>query len=99
MTTKNEIAADVSEAKKEPDTETNHRKPYDDVFRTLLVDCPELVIPLINEAFGEHYDRNEKVTVHHNEFFIVGDNKRETDSHIGIVLRFPEYYGSISAMQ
>lgn len=42
--------------------------PYDDVFRTLLVDCPELVIPLINEAFREHYSRDEKVTVHHNKF-------------------------------
>ena len=26
--------------------------PYDDAFRTLLQDCPELVIPLINELFG-----------------------------------------------
>ena len=27
--------------------------PYDDVFRTLLNDCRGLVIPLINEVFGE----------------------------------------------
>lgn len=26
--------------------------PYDDVFRTLLNDCTELVIPLVNEVFG-----------------------------------------------
>ena len=26
--------------------------PYDDTFRTLLQDCPELVVPLINELFG-----------------------------------------------
>lgn len=77
MATGTETAFDVSA---KPKTGT----PYDDAFRTLLVDCPELVIPLINEAFGEHYVRNEKVTVHHNEFFIVGDDKRETDSHIGI---------------
>lgn len=77
MATGTEVAFDVSA---KPKTGT----PYDDAFRTLLVDCPELVIPLINEAFGEHYVRNEKVTVHHNEFFIVGDDKRETDSHIGI---------------
>ena len=25
--------------------------PYDDVFRTLLNDCPKLIIPVINEIF------------------------------------------------
>lgn len=29
--------------------------PYDDVFRTLLNDCGSLIIPVINEVFGEHY--------------------------------------------
>ena len=28
---------------------------YDDVFRTLLNDCTSLMIPLINEVFGEQY--------------------------------------------
>ena len=27
--------------------------PYDDVFRTLLNDCSFLIIPVINEVFGE----------------------------------------------
>ena len=34
---------------------------YDDVFRTLLNDCSKLVIPLINEAFGETYTGNEEI--------------------------------------
>ena len=25
--------------------------PYDDVFRTLLTDCTELMIPVVNEMF------------------------------------------------
>lgn len=29
--------------------------PYDDVFRTLLNDCSFLVLPMLNEVFGEHY--------------------------------------------
>ena len=29
--------------------------PYDDVFRTLLNDCSSLIIPVINEIFGENY--------------------------------------------
>lgn len=34
--------------------------PYDDVFRTLLNDCSSLMIPVINEVFGEHYSGEEK---------------------------------------
>lgn len=26
--------------------------PYDDVFKTLLIDCGKLIIPVINEVFG-----------------------------------------------
>ena len=33
--------------------------PYDDVFRTLLNDCSSLIIPVINEMFGEHYSGQE----------------------------------------
>lgn len=36
--------------------------PYDDVFRTLLNDCSRLVLPLLNEAFGEHYKGTEEIT-------------------------------------
>lgn len=34
--------------------------PYDDVFRTLLNDCSQLIIPIINEVFGEHFSGDEK---------------------------------------
>lgn len=33
--------------------------PYDDVFRTLLNDCSSLIIPVINEVFGESYSGQE----------------------------------------
>ncbi len=33
----------------------NINTPYDDVFRTLLNDCTELIIPVVNEIFGENY--------------------------------------------
>ena len=60
--------------------------PYDDAFRTLLVKCPTLVIPLVNEAFHEKYEPREKVNVFHNEFFVGNMHQKEriTDSHIGI---------------
>lgn len=34
--------------------------PYDDVFRTLLTDCTELMIPVVNEIFHTDYTGNEK---------------------------------------
>ena len=80
METRDETSAVLSEPMDRAVTGT----PYDDVFRTLLTECPELVIPLVNEAFGEHYSRDAEVTVHHNEFFIGSNEKRVTDSHISI---------------
>ena len=60
--------------------------PYDDAFRTLIVKCPMLVIPLVNEAFHEKYELRETVNVFHNEFFVGNRYQKEriTDSHIGI---------------
>jgi hypothetical protein len=44
--------------------------PYDDVFRTLLNDCSSLIIPMINEIFGEHYSGQEKIVFSPNEHFL-----------------------------
>ncbi len=41
--------------------------PYDDVFRTLLNDCSGLIIPVINEVFGEHYTGEEEIVFSLNE--------------------------------
>ena len=44
--------------------------PYDDVFRTLLTDCTELMIPVVNEIFHTDYTGNEKIRLLQNEHFI-----------------------------
>ena len=44
--------------------------PYDDVFRTLINDCSSLIIPLINEVFGERYTGKEKIVFSPNEHFM-----------------------------
>lgn len=44
--------------------------PYDDVFRTLLNDCSSLIIPVINEVFGECYSGREKIVFAPNEHFL-----------------------------
>ncbi len=63
--------------------------PYDDVFRTLLNDCSHLIIPLINEIFGEHYSGQEKIIFSPNEHFLnqQGGNEdtRITDTSFKIV--------------
>lgn len=48
----------------------NTSTPYDDVFKTLLNDCTKLIIPVINEIFGENYSGDETITDSRNEHFI-----------------------------
>lgn len=58
---------------------------YDGAFRTILNDCRQLIIPVINEIFGEDYAGNEKVEFHPNEHFInqqdAAGRKRITDTN------------------
>ena len=62
--------------------------PYDDVFRTLLNDCTPLIIPVINDVFGEQYSGNEDIIFSPNEHFLnrQGGNEDEwiTDSSFQI---------------
>ena len=66
----------------------NINTPYDDVFRTLTVDCSRLLIPVLNEVFGKNYTGNEIIEFGQNEHFLNrqdGDEqKRITDSSITI---------------
>ena len=61
--------------------------PYDDAFRTMLVDCIRLVIPVINEVFGKNYIGTEDIIRHPNEHFIIqqdDEEKRITDGNFTI---------------
>lgn len=53
--------------------------PYDDVFRTLLNDCSPLIIPMINEIFGEHYTGREKIIFSQNEHFLNRQDGNEAE--------------------
>ena len=44
--------------------------PYDSVYRTMLNDCTRLIIPVINEIFGEHFTGEEKLSFLPNEHFM-----------------------------
>ncbi|MCD8020961.1 MAG: hypothetical protein LUF92_15720, partial [Clostridiales bacterium] len=58
--------------------------PYDDVFRTMTNNCKPLLIPLINEIFGENYTGEEEISPSPNEHFLNKqdgiEDKRITDS-------------------
>lgn len=70
--------------RKKIDTKHMIATPYDDVFRTLLADCSELIIPVVNEVFNEKNGENERVIFDLNEHFSGGksgeQHKRITDS-------------------
>ena len=63
--------------------------PYDDVFRTLLTDCTELMIPVVNEIFHTKYTGKETVCLLQNEHFIKmpdgSEQERITDSSFEII--------------
>ena len=65
---------------------SNYGTPYDDSFRTLLTDCKRLIVPLVNEMFGENWQETENVELYQNEVFITtgADEKRITDSNFTI---------------
>ena len=68
--------------------EAMSQTPYDDVHRTLLNDCPQLIIPVVNEAFHKDYDCNEEIIVLNNNFYLTRQdgeqNYRITDTNFRI---------------
>lgn len=68
--------------------------PYDDVFKTLLEKCRQLIIPVINEVFGMDYGIDEEVLLLQNEFHYISgkgnSNRKIIDS--GIQIRNKMYH-------
>lgn len=73
-----------AERKEEGREETIRGSVYDDVFRTMLDKMPQLVIPLVNEIFSQHYSEREPVTTLQNEHMELTENKVVTDSYLQI---------------
>lgn len=63
--------------------------PYDDAFRTLLNDCSKLILPVINEVFGEKYTGDETILFAPNEHYLnsgdSGEEKRITDTNFIVI--------------
>lgn len=62
---------------------------YDGAFRTILNDCRQLIIPVINEIFNETYTGDEEVEFFPNEHFLdqqdEADQRRITDTNFRII--------------
>lgn len=69
---------------------------YDGAFRTILNDCRQLVIPVINEIFHESYTGDEKIEFFPNEHFLDQQNeankKRITDTNFRITGKTTKKY-------
>ena len=69
---------------------------YDGAFRTILNDCRKLVIPIINEVFGETYTGEEEIHFFPNEHFLdqqdEADKERITDTNFTVFGKTPKKY-------
>lgn len=69
---------------------------YDGAFRTILNDCRKLIIPVINEIFGETYTGEEEIQFFPNEHFIdqqdEADKERITDTNFTVLGKIPKKY-------
>lgn len=43
------------------DKEQKNDKPYDSAFKTVMYECRDIVYPLLNETFGESYDKSIRI--------------------------------------
>ena len=69
---------------------------YDGTFRTILNDCRKLIIPVINEIFGEAYTGDEEIRFFPNEHFLdqqdEADKERITDTNFTVFGKIPKKY-------
>ncbi len=69
---------------------------YDGAFRTILNDCRKLIIPMINELFGEMYTGEEEIRFFPNEHFLdqqdEADKERITDTNFTVFGKIPKKY-------
>ncbi len=69
---------------------------YDGAFRTILNDCRKLIIPVINEIFGEAYTGEEEIRFFPNEHFLdqqnEADKERITDTNFTVYGKIPKKY-------
>ena len=69
---------------------------YDGAFRTILNDCRKLILPVINEIFGETYTGEEEIQFFPNEHFIdqqdEADKERITDTNFTVFGKTPKKY-------
>ena len=63
--------------------------PYDDAWRTLTTSAPQLLIPMVNEVFGEHFSEGARVLLHPNEqLFATSEGRTErrvTDTNFSLL--------------
>ena len=67
--------------------------PYDDAWRTITISASRLLIPMVNEVFGEHFSPGAAVTLTQNEHLFMSPDgstqRRSTDASFSIAEHIP----------
>ena len=56
---------------------------YDDAFRTMIQKCDDLVLPMLNYMFGEHYTEEDQIIRSANEEYTQRDGGSITKKNYG----------------
>ena len=82
---KNQEEKELAEKELE-EKELENEQTYDSVLAAMVMRFERYIAPLINEAFGEHFTQNAKVTIRNNKHIIRHTDgtlgRRETDSYV-----------------
>ena len=60
---------------------------FANVFATLLIDCRQQMIPMVNEVHGTDYTVEDEVVISHEEHYLKNNEeleKRVSDSHFSV---------------
>jgi len=65
---------------------------YDDAFKTLLLDCPRLLIPVVNKTFdrGLYFPLPFYIFVHEKQLAVYNENDKERETLTDEYVRFME---------
>ena len=84
------------EKKKADDEDELVNTPYDDAYRTMINDASELILPVLNEIFGEHYTGSEKIVFTKDTHIMNRQDgrgqRRTTDSSFAVIGYMTNYY-------
>ena len=92
--------AQSNEESQAENSQENINAPYDTAFKILITYCSKLILPMLNEAFGENYRGDEEIRLSQQEHFPNGKDgqktRRITDADFVVIRKNRNADGSIT---